>query len=451
MAWENKLGDELTHRKWQTIADTQLIPYFNLAVKTAHGATVTDIEGKKYIDLMDSAGAVNIGHGNTHVIEAMKKQIDELITYDASYFVNPMSEQLAERLAKLAPGKGHGKVAYGTSGSDATDGMIKFARAYTGRSYIVAFDGAYHGTTYGSLSASACDPAMVAKIGPMVPNFVHLPFPNAYHDQLPGESEHEFALRYFKYFKQPFETYLPVNETAMVMMEPIEGDAGIIKPPKEFVQLVVKFCHEHGILFGVDEINQGLGRSGKFWSYQHFNVEPDLLATAKSLASGLPLSAILGRREIMDSVGTSAHIFTGGGNPVVAAAADATLDVLEDEGLVEKSAEDGRYAKRLAEQLAENHRMVGDVRMYGLDGGIELVKDRKTKEPDAIAAGQVIYRAFQKGVIIVKLSGNVLRFQPPLVISRNQLDRAFTILDESMTDYEQGKIKMPEELIHAGW
>lgn len=451
MAWENQLGDSLTHKKWHTVAATQSIPYFNFAIADAEGATLTDVEGKKYIDLMDSAAAVNIGHKNPKVIAAMKEQMNHFVAYDASYFVNPVSEHLAERLAKMAPGKGRGKMAYGASGSDASEAMIKFARAYTGRSYVVAFDGAYHGTTYGTLSASSCDPEMVAKIGPLVPGFVHVPFPNAYRDKLPGESDHDFSQRYFKIFKEPFEHYLPVDETALVMMEPIQGDAGIIKPPKEYVQLVANFCHQHGILLGVDEINQGLGRTGKFWSYQHFDVEPDLLATGKSLASGLPLSAVLGRAEILDSLGMSAYVFTGAGNPVICAAANATLDVIKDEGLVEKSAEDGKYAKKLADQLAENHQMVGDVRMYGLNGGIELVKDRKTKEKDEKAAGQIIYRTFQKGVVMVKLAGNVLRFQPPLVISRSQLDQAFTIIDEAMTDYEQGKIKMPAELVHTGW
>lgn len=450
MAWENKLGDELVHKNHYNIAATQLIQYFNLVIKSAKGATITDVEGKKYIDLMGSDSAVNIGHSNPKVAEAMKKQIDRFISYDAGYFTNPVSIKLGERLASLAPGNGHNKVAYGTSGSDATEALIKFSRAYTGRQYIVSYDGAYHGTTYGALTAGACDVDMVRKIGPLLPGIVHVPYPNLYRRN-PGESEHDVAVRYFNAFKRPFENFLPVEETAGVIIEPIQGDAGIIIPPKEYIQMVYNFCREHGILFNVDEVNQGLGRSGKFWSYQHFDITPDLIATGKSLSSGLPLSAVLGSAEILDSLKTSSYVFTAGGNPVVAAAALATLDVIDEEGLVQKSAEDGKYAKKKFDELADKYDCIGDVRMLGLNGGIELVKDRQTKEPDPEAAVKVIYRAFQKGVIMVKLNGNVLRFQPPLVITRQQLDRAFDILDEVFDDLEHDRIKVPQELIHEGW
>ncbi|MCH3922781.1 aspartate aminotransferase family protein [Limosilactobacillus sp.] len=450
MAWENTLGDQLVHENHQNIAETQLIQYFNLVIKSARGSIVTDVEGKKYIDLLGSDSAMNIGHNHPKVVEAMKKQIDNFIGYDAGYFTNPVSVKLGARLAALAPGNGRGKVAYGTSGSDATEALIKFSRAATGRSYIVSYEGAYHGSTYGALTAGACDVDMIRKIGPLLPNVVHVPYPNLYRRR-PGESEHDVAARYFEAFKRPFETYLPVEETAGVIMEPIQGDSGIIIPPKEYVQLVYNFCHDHGIMFAVDEINQGLGRTGTFWSYQHFGITPDLLATGKSLACALPMSAVLGSAEIMDSLKTSAYVFTAGGNPVVAAAALATLDVIDDEDLVHKSAVDGEYARQQFEKLADKYHCIGDIRVLGLNGGIELVKDRKTKEPDPAAAAKVIYRAFQKGVIMVKLHGNVLRFQPPLTISRQLLDQAFEILDEVFNDLEHDRIELPEELIHEGW
>lgn len=450
MVWENTLGDQLVHLNHQNIAATQLIQYFNLVVKSAKGSVVTDVEGKKYLDLMGTDSAMNIGHNHPKVVEAMKKQIDQFISYDAGYFTNPVSIKLGQRLASLAPGKGHNKVAYGTSGSDATEALIKFSRAFTGRSYIISYEGAYHGSTYGALTAGACDVDMIRKIGPLLPNVVHVPYPDLYRRR-PGESEHDVAQRYFAAFKRPFETFLPVEETAGLIMEPIQGDAGIIIPPKEYVQLVYNFCRQHGILFAVDEVNQGLGRTGKFWSYEHFGITPDLIATAKSLACGLPMSAVLSSAEIMDSLKTSAYVFTAGGNPVVAAAALATLDVIDEENLVQKSAEDGEYAKKKFLQLADKYDCIGDVRMLGLNGGIELVKDRQTKEPDPDAAVKVIYRGFQKGIIMVKLHGNVLRFQPPLTITRQQLDRAFEILDDVFNDLEHDRIKVPQELIHEGW
>lgn len=450
MAWENKLGDQLFHQNMDNVAPTGIIQYYNLVIKTAQGATVTDVAGKQYIDLLGSASAANIGHNHPHLTAAIKKQIDQLVSYDCGYFTNPTSIALGQRLTEIAPGNSPRKVSFGTSGSDANDGIIKFARAATGRSYVVSYENAYHGSTFGALTVGACDTAMVHKVGPLVPNVVHVPYPDTYRT-LPGETSHDVAKRYFDAFKRPFETYLPADEVACVLMEPIQGDSGIVKPPLEYVQWVYQFCQENGILFAVDEINQGLGRAGKMWSIEHFGIEPDLISTGKSLASGLPLSAVIGKSDIMDALGTSAHVFTAGGNPLCAAASMATLDVIEQEHLPEKSAKDGEYAKKQFLNLKDRYEFIGDVRMFGLNGGIEIVKDRDSKTPDNDAAAQIIFRAFQKGLILVKLHGNVLRFQPPLVITRDQLDQVFTIMDEVFDDFEHGRITLPDELKNMVW
>lgn len=450
MAWENELGDQLFHEHQQHLAPTGLIQYYNLVVDHAKGAEVFDVAGKRYIDLLGSAAAMNAGHSNPHVMQAMRKQIDQLVSYDAGYFPNPTTIKLVERLAAIAPGNAPKKVSLGTSGSDANDGIIKFARAATGRTYIVSFDGSYHGTTMGAISAGGCDPNMVRKIGPLVPNIVHVPYPDMYRC-LPNETEHENAMRYFDSFMLPFTTYLPAEEVACVLIEPIQGDAGMIKPPAEFVELVYQFCHANGILFAVDEINQGLGRAGKMWSSEYYDIEADLISVGKSLASGMPLSAIIGKADLMDQLGTSAHVFTTAGNPVCCAAALATLDVIQHEHLPEKSAADGEYAKQQFLRLQAKYNFIGDVRMYGLNGGIEIVKDRLTKERDRDGAAKIIFRAFQKGLILVKLAGNVLRFQPPLVITRVQLDEVFTILDSVFADFENGVIELPQELKNMSW
>lgn len=444
------LGDQLFHENMNNVAPTGIVQYYNLVIKSAQGAEVTDVEGKQYIDLLGSASAMNVGHNHPHVVAAMKQQIDELVSYDAGYFTNPTSMKLAERLTKLAPGDQKYKVAFGTSGSDANDGIIKFARAATGRSYIISFEGGYHGTTFGAISAGACDVNMVRKIGPLVPNIVHVPFPDLYR-HYPNETVHEISMRYLADFMRPFNTYLPADEVACVLIEPIQGDAGIIKPPDEYIQAIHTFCQANGILFAVDEINQGLGRSGKMWSIEHFGIEPDLIATGKSIAAGMPLSAVIGKADIMDALGTSAHVFTTAGNPVCAAASSAVLDIIADEKLPEKSVTDGEYAKEQFLKLQARFDFIGDVRMFGLNGGIEIVKDKISKTPDNNAAAQIIFRAFQKGLILVKLAGNVLRFQPPLVITRAQLDQVFTILEEVFNDFQQDKIKLPDELKNMVW
>lgn len=431
-------------------AKSARINYFDLVIDHAHGATLVDVDGNEYIDLLASASAINVGHTHEKVVAAISNQAQKLIHYTPAYFHHEPGQQLAKRLAQLAPGNSEKMVAFGNSGSDANDAIIKFARAYTGRSYVVSYMNSYHGSTYGSQTLSGVSLNMTRKIGPMLPNVVHVPFPDAYRHYA-NESLHDISLRYFTEFKRPFETYLPADETAVVLIEPIQGDGGLVKAPDEYLHLVYDFCQEHGILFAVDEVNQGLGRTGKMWSIDNFGIEPDLMSVGKSIASGMPLSAVIGKKEVMQALDAPAHVFTTAGNPVCCAAALATLDVIEDEHLVEKSAVDGEYARQAFEQMQAKYPFIGDVRMYGLNGGIEIVTDKKSKVADADAATKIIYRAFQKGLVMITLKGNILRFQPPLVITKAQLDQAFQKLDEVFAELAQGKIDLPSDLGNVGW
>ncbi|MDN6968223.1 aspartate aminotransferase family protein [Oenococcus sp. UCMA 17063] len=427
------------------------INYYDLVIDHAHGATLVDVDGNEYIDLLASASAINVGHTNERVVKAISEQAQKLIHYTPAYFHHVPGIELSKRLAKLAPGNSPKMVSFGNSGSDANDAIIKFSRAYTGRQYIVSYMGAYHGSTYGSQTLSGTSLNMTRKIGPMLPGVVHVPYPDLYR-RYKGENEHDVAIRYFNAFKAPFESFLPADETACVLIESIQGDGGIVKAPEEYMQLVYKFCHDNGILFAVDEVNQGLGRTGKMWGIQQYkDIEPDLMSVGKSLASGMPLSAVIGKRDIMQSLDAPAHIFTTSGNPVCAAASLATLDVIRDDHLVEKSAEDGEYAKQRFLDMQKHHPMIGDIRMWGLNGGIELVKDPKTKEADNDAATKVIYYAFAHGVVIITLAGNILRFQPPLVISHKQLDQALQVLDDAFTAVEKNKVEVPKDAGKIGW
>ncbi|MFC6181893.1 aspartate aminotransferase family protein [Lactiplantibacillus daowaiensis] len=439
---------ELVTRENNYLATAARINYYDLVIDHAHGAILTDVEGHDYIDLLASASAINVGHTNARVVDAIQTQAARLIHYTPAYFHHQPEQQLAERLAKLAPGDNN-EVAFGNSGSDANDAIIKFARAYTGRQYIVSYMDAYHGSTYGSMTLSGVSLNMTRKMAPLLPGVVHVPYPDLYR-RLPGEDEHDVVMRAFAAFKAPFDSYLPVEETACVLIEPIQGDGGIHKAPTEYIQLVYQFCQQHGILFAVDEVNQGMGRTGKMWSIERFpNVRPDLMSVGKSLASGMPLSAVIGRRAVMESLAAPAHVFTTGANPVCCAASLATLDALEAEHLLEKSLVDGAYAEKRFLDMQQRHPKIGDVRMYGLDGGIELVQDPVSKTPDPEFASDVIYDAFQHGVVIITLKGNILRFQPPLVITRPQLDRALLVLDHALTAAENGQVHRPAGKI--GW
>lgn len=253
---------ELIAEENKHYAKSARINYFDLVVDHAHGATLVDVDGNEYIDLLASASAINVGHSPDKVVQAIQTQAAKLIHYTPAYFHHEPGQELAQRLAKLAPGNSEKMVAFGNSGSDANDAIIKFARAYTGRPYVVSYMNSYHGSTYGSQTLSGVSLNMTRKIGPMLPNVVHVPFPDTYrHYQ--NESEHEISLRYFAEFTRPFETDLPADETAVVLIEPIQGDGGIVKAPAEYIHLVYDFCQENGILFAVDEVNQGLGRTGK--------------------------------------------------------------------------------------------------------------------------------------------------------------------------------------------
>lgn len=441
-------NQEILAAEQQHLAAVSRVNYFDLVIDHGQGAIVTDADGRDYIDLLASASATNVGHAHPKVVAAITQQAQKLIQYTPAYFANTTTAQLVQRLTALTPGTFEKQALFGNSGSDANDAMIKLARAYTGRSYIVSFTGAYHGSTYGAMSISGVSLNMTRKMGPLLPDVVKVPYPDP-SQRLAGETDAQFSQRLFQAFKLPFETYLPADEVAMVIIEPIQGDGGIIKAPQAYMELVYQFTREHGIVFAVDEVNQGLGRTGKMWSIDHFGIAPDLLSMGKSLASGLPLSAVVGRREIMASLAAPANVYTTAGNPVTAAAALATLDVLDAENLVARSAELGAIAREFFEQAAQKYPFIGDVRLYGLNGGIEIV----TADGQADVAGttKIIYRLFQLGVIMISLRGNVLRFQPPLVITRAQLQTAFDKLTQTFEAFMTDELDLPETDHHIGW
>lgn len=446
---QNEKSMEMVKKSDKVYAGAGQIRYFDICLESAKGAILKDLDGNEYIDLLATASAMNVGHSHPKVLAAMEKQMKTLLHYTPAYFYNPKVEQLAQKLIDLTPGDFEKKVLFGNSGSDANDGMMKFARAYTGRKTIVSFVGAYHGSTYGSMTLSAVSLNMRRKMTPLVSGVEYIPFPNTY-DRKENESEKEFVDRYWGYFENALNTYLPVDEIAGVIIEAIQGDGGFLKMPQEYMDRLYKFTRDHNIVFAVDEINQGLGRSGKMWSIEHFGIAPDILTTAKSLASGMPLSAIVGRKEIMDSLEAPGHLFTTSGNPVCCAAALASFDVIEEENLVEKSRKDGEYVRERFEKMQEKYPVIGDVRIYGLNGGVELVKDRKTKEPDSESASKLITYLMQNGVLMITVKGNVLRFQPPLVITRDQLDKALDTIEKGFSELEKGNLELADDK-KIGW
>lgn len=444
---ESNTSSDYVERDRAFMGPTARIPYYDLVVDHARGALLFDVEGNEYIDLLAAATSVNVGHSHPAVVEAICKQAAKVIQCSPAYFYHAPEVELVEKLAHIAPGKSPKKVVFGTSGSDANDAIIKFARAYTGRPYIITFQGAYHGSTYGSMTMSALSLGMRRKMGPMLPGIYHIPYPDSYGAGVDHLNQQEQAEHFMRPLIDMTQMYLPPDEIACIVMEPIAGDAGIIVPPQAYIDALTAFCRQHGILFAVDEINQGMGRTGTWWGIEQFGVEPDLMSVGKSLASGLPLSAIVGKAEIMDSLSFPAHIFTTSGNPVCCAAALATIKVIEDEGLLERGRDLGAYAKERFEDMAERHTIVGSVHGVGLNLGVDIVKPG-TRDKCALDALKIVYRAFEEGVVVICMAESVLRFQPPLVIERAQLDQAFDVLDRVIGEVEAGLV--PDSIVPEG-
>lgn len=444
---QKELSKRMVQREQRFYAPAGRIPYYDMVIDRGEGAILYDVDGNTYVDLLASASATNVGHCHPRVVNAIAEQAQKLVHYTPGYMYHTPEVELVEKLCEIAPGDSPKKMVFGNSGSDANDAIIKFSRAYTGRQYIVTFQGAYHGSTYGALTLSAISLNMRRKMAPLLPGVYHIPYPDSYHGCVDHLSENEQAAHFMQPLLEMCENWLPPEEIACILMEPIAGDLGIVVPPKEYVSQLYSFCQEHGILFAVDEVNQGMGRTGTWWSIEHFGIEPDLMSVGKSIASGMPLSAVIGKAEIMNSLDFPAHAFTTSGNPVCCAASLATIAVIEDEGLIERSRELGGYARKRFEGMQSRHEIVGNVHGMGLNLGIDIVVP-KTRTKCAKDALKIIYRAYDEGVVMITTAGSILRFQPPLVITKDQLDYALDVIDLVIGEVEAGQVS--DDVVPAG-
>lgn len=434
----------------EVLSPASRMPYYPLAVASGHGSTVVDADGNEYLDLLASAAALNTGHAHPKVVKAVQEQVARFIHYTPAYMYHEPLVRLAEALVRVTPGNFPKQVAFGLTGSDANDGAIKLARAYTGRPKIISFIRSYHGSTYGSITLSAISLNMRRKIGPLLPEVEHIPYPDCYRCPF-GLTHGSCGTQCLEYVRFAFANYIPPDEVAAVIMEPIQGDAGIVVPPVEYVKGLVELCREHGILFVSEEVQQGFGRTGRWFGIEHFGVEPDMLILGKAIASGMPLSALVAKKEIMQAWEAPAHLFTTGGNPVSCAAALATIEVIEEENLVERSRTLGEQAMARFKEMAQRYGLIGDVRGRGLSIGVDLVTDRNTRERAYKETAKVCYRAWEKGLLLSFFSNSVLRIQPPLVITDAELERALGIIDEALADVTAGRV--PDEVLETvkGW
>ncbi len=411
---------------------------YPLVAKSGRGIVVTDVDGNEFFDFSAGIAVTSTGHCHPDVVAAIQKQAGELIHMSGTDFYYESMVTLAERLSKIAPMPGPHKIYYGNSGTEAIECALKLARYHTKRQNLIAFFGAFHGRTMGAVSLTGSKPQQKRRFGPLVPGVTHIRYPDVYRGCEGGAQDAEkFALGCARFLEDKlFKTTLPPEEVAAIFVEPVQGEGGYVPAPTVFMQELRRICYKHGILLVADEVQSGVGRTGKWFAIEHTGVQPDIVCMAKGIASGMPLSVCMTRAEVMDWVPGS-HASTFGGNPVSIAAALATLDVIEREKLIQNSATIGNYMLKQMADWPRKHKLVGDVRGRGLMVGVELVKDKTTKEYAAQERDRVVELAFERGILFLGCGPSTIRIAPPLVVSQDEAEAAIEVLEECISIVEK--------------
>jgi 4-aminobutyrate aminotransferase len=395
------------------------------------GTEVWDVDGNRFLDFMGGIAVVSTGHAHPKVVKAIQQQAEKFIHISSDFYHEKWIE-LGEKLDEIAPFEEAAVSFMTNSGTEAVETAIKLARYHTDRTNFIGFTGAFHGRTMGAVTFTASKTAYHGGFYPLMNGVVHAPFPDPYRPVLerkPGEDYGEAVVRYIE--EQILDHILPPDEVAGVLVETIQGEGGYIVPPAGFYPALRKLCDKYGILMIVDEVQSGMGRTGKWWAIEHYDVEPDMFTTAKGIASGMPLGACVARRSVMDwKKGTHGNTF--GGNPISCAAALATIDLIKNEYL-ENAAAMGEYALDALAEIKARHPSMGDVRGKGLMIGVEFVKDKQTKEPAKELTDRVVELTFERGLLMLSCAKSVIRVAPPLSISKSEIDEGLKIFEEAVT------------------
>jgi 4-aminobutyrate aminotransferase / (S)-3-amino-2-methylpropionate transaminase / 5-aminovalerate transaminase len=415
----------IVERKERVVADA-LALYLPIVVAEGRGATLTDVDGNRYIDFAGGVGCLNVGHAHPRVVAAVSEQAAKFLHTDFTIVPYEVYVTLAERLIALAPFAGPAKAAFFNAGTEAVENAVKFARAHTGRPAVIGFEGAFHGRTLLSLSLTSKTHPYKAGLGPFAPEVYRVPFPNEYRGITTADA--------LAALERALLTQVAAESIAAIVLEPVQGEGGFIPAPYAFVAGVRALCDRHGIVLVIDEVQTGFGRTGRMFAIEHYDVEPDLMTVAKSIAAGLPLSGVLGKAEIMDAAGESAVGGTYVGNPVAQAAALAVLDVFEEEGLVARAQRIGEVIRGRMTEWHERYPAIGDVRGLGAMLAVEYVSDRETKLPAPEIASRIAEEAAERGLLLLKagVHSNCNRVLCPLVITDDELEEALAVWEEAL-------------------
>lgn len=406
-----------------------------VAIASAKGATITDVDGNTFIDLAGGIGTMNVGHGREEVVDSIKEQADKYLHACFQVLIYEPYIRLAEKLNTLSPGQFAKKTILLNSGAEAVENGIKIAKYYTGRYGVISFHEAFHGRTALTMSLTGQNQPYKANFGPSVPGIYHLPYAYCYRCAF-NQKYPNCNLACASYVERLFESVITADAVAAMIVEPVQGEGGFIVPPKEFLPELCRICKERGIVYIDDEIQAGMARTGKLFAAEHFAIEPDIVLTAKSLGGGTVISGVTGRAEIMDAPHPGGLGSTYGGNPLSCQASLAALKLIEKDKLAYRSGIVGEKMTKSLRSMQAKYPLIGDVRGLGAMVAIELVKDRKTKEPASKETAAIREKCYKNGLIVIGagIHHNVLRFLAPLVITDDMLAEAMAIIDNVLKD-----------------
>lgn len=411
-------------------------------VESAHDCVVKDVDGNEYIDFNSGIAVLNVGATNDSVVRAASEQLNKFTHYSYTDFYYENINKLAEKLTKIFPGKKNKRrqIFYGNSGAEANETAFKLARYSTGRQRVIAYRSSFHGRTMGAVSLTASKPVQVKGFSPLVPGVEHVPYPYCYRCPLKLEYPNcGFAcIDYIQ--EEYFDKFVPPEEVAAFFIESIQGEGGYVVPPDNYFKELFRRFRKYGMLFVVDEVQSGMGRTGKWFAIEHYNVAPDMITVAKALGGGLPISALISDAELM-SWKPGSHASTFGGNPVAAAAGLAVIDFIEKNDLMSNARKQGAYILRVLGEWKEKYEIVGDVRGKGLMIGVEVVKDKKSKAFAPELTSYIVSKTWKRGVLMITAGKSTLRISPPLTISKELVDEALGVIEGAVKEVNSARKK----------
>jgi 4-aminobutyrate aminotransferase len=403
---------------------------YPFVIAKGRGAEVWDVDGNRFLDFAAGIAVCSTGHAHPEVVQAIKNAADEFLHISSDYWHERMT-RLGERINELDPLGEPVQILICQSGTESVEGALKLARYVTGRPRFIGFLGGFHGRSMGSLSFTASKYTQQAGFFPTMPGVTHVPYPNLYRPLLAGADQGRAVLEYIE--NVLFACNVPASEVAAILVEPIQGEGGYLVPPDRFLTGLRSLCDRHGILLIFDEVQSGIGRTGKMFAAEHWGVRPDIMTLAKGLGSGLPIGLVVAKKTIMEKWKRGAHGNTYGGNPICCAAALATLDLVQRE-YAANAAQVGAYFQGRLRELQKEFECIGDVRGKGLMLGAELITDRASRKPAAALCQRVLTRAYHNGLILLSCGTSTVRFIPPLMVSREQVDEAVGLLKTALSE-----------------